>query len=281
MNITLSLGAYDLDGSPVSHNGTDIAPNWLAMALRMGSAPPGLRDTNGRLRSLYGPMLNALVARLKSTVYALLSHENLGLNEVQARIDLGDDKGRVQSLVSDADASALDAASSHDHASVQAATREYETKPPMPESEDMLGNHATMTITLRVDPLTSRMLSVRFAEYDRLRREASLDEFDAMEQADGVICGGGQNDNPIPYGIEDLLWGQTVSEMLWLSGAEMCVDAKRRDAVAFRECRCDAGTLKPPNAPPHFALPTRKNPATNQCVARWRLAVAPMSVGPC
>lgn len=277
MSITLSLGAYDLAGEAVSHDGDSVAPNWMAMALRMGDdlPPSSTTTTNARLRAMYGPMVNALVARLKHTIFALLSHENLGLNEVEADIALGSAKGEVEALFADGDTHPDD-----DKASVEAAKQGYQTDAPAPDDASMLGNHATMTITIRIDPLTSRMLRVRFQEFDRLKTLADVDGSFEVD-ATGTVPGSGHNDDPIPYGCEDLLWGQTISEMLWLAGAEMRPDLKRRDAVAFRQCLCDAETLKPPNAPPHFATTAMSDRETNQHFVQWRVAVAPMVLAPC
>ena len=276
MSVTLSLGAYDLEGQPVSHNGVDVAPSWMAMALRMGgdvSTP----NPNTRLRSLYGPMLNALVARLRQTVFTLLSHENLGLHEIEASVDLVD--GEVTPLDASRHASQV---AVQDATSAAAARKEkYTTLAPSSEAPSMLGDHGAMTITLRIDPLTSRMLRERFAEYERLGREADVESMLYALRNNETVIGSGLNDDPIPYGCDDLLWGQTLSELLWLAGAEMRPDLKRRDAVAFRQCLCDAEMLKPPNAPPHFAAEPRNNGATAQRVVQWRMAVAPMALVPC
>lgn len=279
MSATLSLGAYDLDGQAVSHNGVDVAPSWMAMALRMGGDARGAK-TSTRLRSLYGPMLNALVARLRQTLFSLLSHENLGLHEIEATVDLSDGEGSVAPLVACTHPSQV-GVQDETSAAAAACQRSYATLAPSPEAPGMLGDHGAMTITLRIDPLTSRMLRERFAEYDRLKREADAESMMNALQSDEVVLGSGMNDDPIPYGCDDLLWGQTLSELLWLAGAEMRPDLKRRDAAAFRQCLCDAEMLKPPNAPPHFAAEPRVDETTTQRVVQWRIAVAPMALLPC
>ena len=218
MSVTLDFGMYDLQSSH------EVAPNWMAASLQMGRDNPNL-VTNGRLRSMYGPMINALVARLKQTIFALLSHENLGLHEIEASVDLGNKDG-------------------------------------------------TMTVELTIDPLTSQMLRERFTEYDRLKTDSNIETFDVEKE---ILRGFGHND-PIPYGCEDLLWGQTLSEMLWLAGAEMRPDLERRNDAAFRQCLCDAERLKPPNAPPHDEEEQSEH---GRRVVHWNLAVAPMVLAVC
>jgi len=93
------------------------------------------------------------------------------------------------------------------------------------------------------------------------------------------LLGTSVHDDPIPYGCEDLLWGQTISELLWLAGASMRPDLDRRDAEAFRQAFCDAQLLKTPNAPPHVEEVGSGGGA--QRTVHWRLVVDFMGVEPC
>ena len=253
MSMTFSLGAYDVDANPVSHDGHALAPSWLALALRM-SSDVDTKLTRARLRSMYAPMLNALVARLRRTVQTLLNHENLGLMAIEASIVLGYEDGRLQQL-----------------------------EPPLPDEPGMLGRHSSATIALRIDPLTSRMLRLRLDDYKRLKKEADIDAFDAhalSADANTPLLGTSAHDDPVPYGCEDLLWGQTISELLWLAGASMRQDVGRRDAEAFRQAFCDAHLLKVPNAPPHVEEVGSGGGAQQRAV-HWRLVVQAMDVKPC
>lgn len=146
----------------------------------------------------------------------------------------------------------------------------------------MLGSHSSATITLKIDALTSRMLRLRLDDYARLKEEADVDAFDPhalSADANAPVLGTSAHDDPIPYGCEDLLWGQTVAELLWLAGASMRPDVGRRDAEAFRQAFCDAHLLKVPNAPPHVEDDARGEGA--QPTAHWRLVVHPLDVEPC
>jgi len=276
MTATFALAAYDSMGVALSHDGMSIAPNWLAVALRMGGDMRGATP-QARMRTLYGPVLNALAARLRNTLYALLSHENLGLCEIDARLDFGASTQAVDRIDDREDGAH---AKMQDDVSRQMATFQYDAQPP---AGDEYAEHASVKVTLRIDPFTSRMLRMRFAEYDRLKSEADVPSVADMDTrtGDAPILGSGSNDDPVPYGHEDLLWGQTISEMLWLAGAEMRPDVKRRDIVAFDQCLCDAELLKVPNAPPHFATAATPDADTGQPVVRWRMAVAPMVMAPC
>ena len=79
--------------------GPDVA-GWLVTGLRIGVdaeipvayALDANISNNDRLRCMYGPTLNALVAKLRQTVFSLLSHENLGMHEIRASADyVGED----------------------------------------------------------------------------------------------------------------------------------------------------------------------------------------------
>jgi len=245
LKATFGLAAYSNDGQPVSHDGTHIAPNWFALAL-CTSARGGAAATPQQARQ-YGQVLNALAARLRNTLNALLSHENLGLCEIGAQLELRQTH-TVEPIAPRAAQELL-----QDDASKAVASATFTVEPDVQQQQ-----HASVDVTLRIDPLTSHMLRTRFDEYDRLKKEEILDD-------------------PVPYGHEDLLWGQTISEMFWLAGAEMRADVKRRDAVAFGQCLCDAEMLKVPNAPPHVATEQTQDPTTHGSTVRWRMAVAPMA----
>ena len=248
LKATFGLAAYSNDGQPVSHDGTHIAPNWFALAL-CTSARGGAAATPQQARQ-YGQVLNALAARLRNTLNALLSHENLGLCEIGAQLELR----QTHTVEPIAPRAAQEELLQDDDASKAVASATFTVEPDVQQQQQ----HASVDVTLRIDPLTSHMLRTRFDEYDRLKQEEILDD-------------------PVPYGHEDLLWGQTISEMFWLAGAEMRADVKRRDAVAFDQCLCDAEMLKVPNAPPHVATEQTQDPTTHGSTVRWRMAVAPMA----
>ena len=257
LELTLNTAAYDLEGVALTDGkaADRTVPNWFAECLASAGVPLlHERDRAIRLWGLYAPALQALAAKLRSTVALLLAHENLDAMEIRSSVAPGDAERRVPQLASwveNGDGSSEVAAAKQDAASARAAAAdEYVARPPKLDAKAVAdAGVSSLTLTFSIDPRTSHMLRLRFDECER--------------------C------DTLPYGLEDMLWGTTLAELFWLGGAAMQDDERRREGVRSDcEYLSDTATLDLPYAPPHQASSCRDNANGQQCVV-WRMAATP------
>ena len=278
MEVILNTGAYDTRGVPVHHNPNVHATNWLLGALVMGGDVAGGSQWE-RTRALYAPTLSALSVRLKHTVSALLAGEDLSHLAITTELTPHGASRAVEALVHadgssewirDGEMQELLRADVVTEEHVRTAAAAYTATPPTDGLfPGLFDDVAAVTMRLTIDARTSAMLSDRFAGMHEQSRNA-----------DPVHGDGRTTYDPLPYGQDDLLWGQTLSELLWLGGADLHPDERRRDASADAALLVDASQLKPPNAPAHFATSRWQSPEAREYVV-WRATVSPMQRDAC